>query len=129
VVTSTVAFEPSGPKEYVGGYDDWLRQRPAPTAAVVAAKAPASQPASRPAASEGRKKGLSYKEKQELGGLPAKIEQFESEVAALHERMAQPDFYRQPGPEIAKEQARLAEIETNLAAAYQRWEELEERAE
>ena len=30
VVTSTIVFEAGGVKEYVGGYDDWLRQRPSP---------------------------------------------------------------------------------------------------
>src|SRR6478735_10156613 len=27
VVTSTIVFEPGGAREYVGGYDDWVRQR------------------------------------------------------------------------------------------------------
>ena len=30
VVTSTIVFEAGGVREYVGGYDDWLRQRPVP---------------------------------------------------------------------------------------------------
>src|SRR5215475_3051896 len=38
VVTSTLAFEGGGRvAEYVGGYEDWLRQRPAPAAAAVPA--------------------------------------------------------------------------------------------
>ena len=28
VVTSTIVFEAGEVREYVGGYDDWLRQRP-----------------------------------------------------------------------------------------------------
>jgi ATP-binding cassette subfamily F protein uup len=57
--------------------------------------------------------------------LPARIEEYESEIAALHREMAEPQFYLQPGATIAAEQARLKQLEEQLEAAYQRWEELE----
>ncbi len=141
VVTSTIVFESGNVREYVGGYDDWLRQRPAPAQPATnneAAKTSRSAGESTPAASrapavkpgdDARKRKLKYKEQQELAALPDQIEQFESEIAALHQRMAEPDFYQQSGEQIAQAVARLSELESQLAAAYHRWEELSELAE
>jgi ATP-binding cassette subfamily F protein uup len=137
VVTSTIVFEPAADagrgraayrvKEYVGGYDDWLRQR-GPMAARVAA-APAKRPtaASVAAAPETavKKRKLSFKEQQELDGLPGRIETLEREVADFHAAMAKPDYYRQPGDVLAREQARLQEAEGRLAEAFARWETLD----
>ncbi len=126
VVTSTIVFERGNVKEYAGGYDDWLRQRPAPPAEAPAKKA-APPPPAKPAVVGKRR--LSYKEKQELEGLPGRIESLEAEIAELHAEFARPAYYQQPGEEIAKGQARLKELEAALAAAYARWEELEALAE
>jgi ATP-binding cassette subfamily F protein uup len=124
VVTSTIVFEEGGVKEYVGGYDDWLRQRKvSPTA--TASKLQTASP-SPPKITETAKKRLSFKEKQELEALPAKIEQVEAEIAALHADMAQPAYYQQPGEQIAAAQARLKQLEEDLAATYHRWEALEQ---
>ena len=71
------------------------------------------------------KQRLSYKEKRELESLPDKIEALEAEIAAIHDRMAQPDFYQQPSDVIATETAKVQELESELATAYERWEELE----
>ena len=60
--------------------------------------------------------------------MPAKIEKYDAEIAALHREMAEPQFYQQPGTRIAAEQARLKQLEEQLAAAYHRWEELEQLA-
>jgi len=137
VVTSTIVFEAGQVKEYVGGYDDWLRQRPEDTAAA-AAKAPSSgrQDSTSPGnatATSGRAKPktpdgrLSYKQKQELAGLPATIERLEAEIEGLHQAMSSPDFYKRSGDEIARETTALRQLEDQLAEAYRRWEELEER--
>jgi ATP-binding cassette subfamily F protein uup len=127
VVTSTIVFEEGGVREYFGGYDDWLRQRkPTPTRSV--SEAPATHTPTR-SVSEGPvsgKRKLSFKERQELDALPAAIEKYDAEIAALHQQMAEPQFYQQPGPQIAAEQARLRQLECDLAAAYQRWEALEQ---
>lgn len=135
VVTSTIVFENGGIKEYVGGYDDWLRQRQLQVEEATDSKRAAeSKPASAitataSAKTETRKRRLSYKEKLELEGLPSKIEQTEAAIGKLHEVMASPTFYQQGGDAIAKEQAKLKTLETELATAYQRWEELEPLAE
>ncbi len=134
VVTSTIVFEEDHVREYVGGYDDWLRQRPAqapPATKKVTAK-PERPPAETAPAAQGeasRKRKLKYKEQQELAALPERIEQLEAEIAALHERMAQADFYQQPGEQISQAVARLAELEADLSTTYHRWEELSGLAE
>ena len=58
--------------------------------------------------------------------LPERIEALESEIAAAHQVMAQPEFYQKSGAEIAEAQAELKKSEEELAVAYARWEELEE---
>jgi ATP-binding cassette subfamily F protein uup len=126
VVTSTIVFENGDVREYVGGYDDWIRQRTKAEAddneskpsAVKAKPQPASEP-------QPDKRRLAYHEKRELESLPAKVETIESELAELHDIMAQPEFYKQPATEIASKQARLKDLDQQLAASYRRWEELE----
>ncbi len=128
VVTSTLAFEGDEIREYVGGYDDWLRQRMAPASEGPPAKPPAFGGGKRDAAVSAAPKKLSYKDQRELDQLPALIEQLESEQAALHEEMAAPEFYKQPGDQIASRQAALRSVDDRLAAAYARWEHLESAA-
>jgi ABC transport system ATP-binding/permease protein len=125
VVSSTLVVEPDGRvKEYDGGYDDYLRQRPAEPAPEpkLAAEPTAKKPAEalRPKAVK-----LSNLERKELQTLPAKIEKLEATLRELHETMADPGFYKQDRDAIAKANAKLQEVETDLAAAYERWETLE----
>jgi ATP-binding cassette subfamily F protein uup len=131
VVTSTIAFENGGVEEYVGGYDDWLRQR-APPAAKNAARskmAEASSTAVQPESTSEKKRKLSFKEKKELTEIPSVIEKVEADIAQLHAAMGDPAFYKEPGEKIAAEQARLQTLEEQLAKAYQRWEELDQSTE
>ena len=134
LVTSTIVLDGAGrAKEYVGGYDDWLRQsqaEAAPADEQKARKAPASAPT--PADSSARRGRLSYKDqrvreaqKQELSELPARIERLEAEQHQLSEAMASPAFYQQDSAEIARTVTRLKELEGELAQAFDRWEELE----
>jgi ATP-binding cassette subfamily F protein uup len=134
VVTSTLVFEPTGRdgafavKEYVGGYTDWLRQRPEPPAAPAARESPAPLAAAAtvpPATAEAPKKKRSFKEQRELEQLPAVIESLETETAAVHAAMAEPGYFRQPGDLLARDQARLRDLEARLAEAFARWEALE----
>jgi ATP-binding cassette subfamily F protein uup len=123
VVTSVLVFEGSGQwREYVGGYQDWLRQahvqpverRPAQTQRTV------------PHRSNVASKKLSHKEQRELVALPAAIEALETEQDALQQHIAAPEFYRQDKDTIAAELARLELVGAKLATTYARWEELEQ---
>ncbi len=71
------------------------------------------------------KKRLSFKDQYELEQLPQRIETLEADIAAAHQRMLAPDFYRQTGEWIAAEQEKLAKLEGLLADTYRRWEQLE----
>ncbi len=126
VVTSTLVFEGEGRvHEYVGGYDDWLRQRPAPQPMADKEKSQTqSQPKTRAAARRAPAK-LSYKDRRELEALPARIEALEREQGELHERMADPAFYQQSGEAISTAKERLASVEADLEESYERWEALE----
>lgn len=135
-VTSLLVFEDGSIKEYVGGYDDWLRQKKAELTGSNGAKAQsrvAPQPTANKEVTVSAPKGssekkLSFKEKQELDGLPKRIETLEAEQVAIHEQMASPDYFKQPANLLAADQARLAKIEKELANSYERWESLSERA-
>jgi len=124
VVTSTLALEGDGRvTESVGGYDDWLRQA---QAAMVAAEAPrAKTEKEKPKQEKDKPRKLSFKEERELETLPAKIAELEQEQAGLHARLADPEFYKSAGGEVAVINERLAALETELEVVYLRWEELE----
>ena len=126
VVTSTIVFEAVGVREYVGGYDDWLRQRQEPIAAESDRNPAARKEQLRP---QSQARRLAYHEKRELELLPTQIEQFDAKISELHSEMARPDYFKQPAAELARKQAMLKELEQKLAAAFQRWEELEALAE
>jgi ATP-binding cassette subfamily F protein uup len=132
VVTTTFAFEGDGQvREYVGGYEDWLRQRPAPPLPPAASRAvdamTSGATAARAAAAVTSKK-LSYKEQRELDALPRDIEALESEEQALNARIAGPEFYKEGQEAIAAALARLEEVTRLLGDAYSRWHELESRS-
>ncbi len=134
VATSLLAFEPAEPRpgrpahvvrEYVGGYTDWLRQRPPPV--ELRAEAPArspAEPAAAPSAAQARRK-LSYKEQQELAALPSLLERLEAEIAGLHAEMATEGYYRRSADALAADRTRLEEAQRRLADGYARWELLE----
>jgi ATP-binding cassette subfamily F protein uup len=130
VVTSTIAFdEDGGVRSYVGGYDDWVRQRP-PTRAMLEESAAPDEKAKVERPKKDRPKKLSFKDKKELEALPAEIETLESEQGELHAKMANPDFYKEEGSQaFAAVNARLEEIEGILSERYERWEALEAIAE
>ncbi len=122
VVTRSFVFEGDGRiGDYVGGYQDWLRQRrPAPSPAKAAKKPQA--PATKPAQAAPR---LSQPERKELAALPGRLEKLEARQAALAEELADPDIYK-TAPERARQlQQELAALESDIQDAYARWERLE----
>ncbi|WP_338758390.1 ATP-binding cassette domain-containing protein [Massilia sp. METH4] len=133
VVTQVIVAEGEGQwREYVGGYTDWERVR-ATVAAPRPAKAEARQPkqdqapsVAAPAAA--RPKKLSFKEQRELDGLPDVIAALEAEQADLNATLADPEFYRKTPAESRRVHERIGTIESELMAALERWQELEERS-
>ncbi|QOX80462.1 ATP-binding cassette domain-containing protein [Trichlorobacter lovleyi] len=122
VVSSTLAINSDGTvKETVGGYDDWLREQQLEAAPPVAAKP--VQEKGKPQKERPRK--LSFKEERELEALPERITTLEAEQEQLHSTLADPEFYKSAGAEVARLNSRLEELEAELLAAYERWEELE----
>ncbi|HEY4707343.1 MAG TPA: ATP-binding cassette domain-containing protein, partial [Thermodesulfobacteriota bacterium] len=119
VVTSTIVFEKDGLNEYVGGYDDWLSQRPK-EAEAKAEKAPKQERTKKERAAK-----LGFKEERELKELPERIEALEAEQQTLYSQMSEPDFYKKAGQSAATAKARVEEIEEKLKEMYLRWEELD----
>ena len=157
VITQTIAYEGSGRwHDYVGGYDDWLAQRPEPVAelskAVMAgsnSKAQADGTSSKNAASgsgtsdtskgvasthetatqakaRSTKPGrLSTWEQKELDDLPNKIAALEKEQHDLSDQLANPDLYASGNDKAQGINDRLAKIDDELMALFERWEVLE----
>ncbi|EAS48023.1 ABC transporter ATP-binding protein [marine gamma proteobacterium HTCC2207] len=124
VVTSTLVFEGNAViKQYIGGYDDWLRQRKAEQAATTTKPAATATKAS--SKTDAKVKKRSYKVQRELDQLPAEIERLETEIGALSEQMNQPDFYQAERSVTAAIEKNLATVQEQLNHCYQRWEELE----
>ncbi len=144
VVTSTLAFEGDGVvNEYVGGFDDWLRQRPQPAedAAGKAAKpalvrqpAPAKSATQAAPAQPGKPRKLSFKEQRELETLraelaafPARIEALEKSIAAAAESLANPELYKKAPKLLVATRNELSDLESELEQAFARWEAAEAR--
>src|SRR5690606_4892958 len=107
------AYEGDGVfREYDGGYDDWLRQR---SQRLEEASRAARSEKDKPQRKSGKLKKLSFNEQQELKQLPARIEQLETELAELQSQLADPDIYRQAGPEIAATKDRCERVQKELA--------------
>ncbi len=134
VVTSTFVFEGDGRvQEFVGGYEDWVRQRLAEKNAN--SSGPRNSRPADPASVEKpkattivvRPKKLSYKEQRELNELPAVIDALETEQRAMAERVAAPEFYKEGAEAIETSLARVEELPRELATVYARWAELDAR--
>jgi ATP-binding cassette subfamily F protein uup len=123
VVTSSLVVEGNGRiGEYVGGYSDYLRQRPAdPTPKTAASKRSAPAPTAKPRAAS----TLSTAERKELRDLPPRIESLEKDVARHEAVFAEAGFYDRDPADIKKATDAFASAETALEQALERWEALE----
>jgi ABC transport system ATP-binding/permease protein len=123
VVTSTFAFEGEGKvEEYVGGYEDYVRQKqrptsPAPPASSRQVEVTARQPA--------KKKKRTFKEEREYKDLPDRIHALEEEQKRLQAQLADPGFYKKAGSEIQAAVDRTAQIDRELHEAMSRWDVLD----
>jgi ATP-binding cassette subfamily F protein uup len=135
VVTSTLAFEGGGKvTEYVGGWEDYLRQR-----AEYRARASGDADGQRLRPERGgaarldksrssRSKKLSFKEQRDLEALPAQIQALEAEQQRLKQESESAEFYKETAEHIKSVLARIEEVGDELDTTLTRWMELEERA-
>lgn len=135
IVTSVIAFEGRGNVlEYVGGYDDWIRQggkwtepdmpadeATAPKQPTVGSDTPKAEPKV-----VGRSKKLSYKLQREFDELPQRIEQLEQQQAELQTEVSTPEFFAQAPEIVEAKMQELARIESELEQCFERWAELED---
>jgi ATP-binding cassette subfamily F protein uup len=128
IVDSCFVFEGNAKvKEYVGGYDDWLRQKPVEAKTSVAAKTTNNKdqqlkPKTR---AKAEKKKLNFNEQKELKALPRKIDKLEQAINEIQQQMAAPEFYQKSADTITEAQQALASEELELEKLFARWEELE----
>lgn len=123
VVTEVLAPEGNGVwREYVGGYEDWLRQRPAPAEPAPVKAAP--KPVER---TRQRTLKLSFKETRDLEEIPTRLENLEAEQQALYEKMSGAEYHLLDVAEQKADAARSAEIEKETEELFERWEALEEK--
>lgn len=123
VVTSTIVFEGDGRiEEYVGGYQDWLRQRKTAIQQPAKSEKPTAERSRTPSPS----RKLSYKDQRELDALPGLIESLEAEQGRVQAMINDPGFYQQAHEETWRTLARLTEIQLELERAYGRWASLDE---
>ncbi|MFN8793745.1 MAG: ATP-binding cassette domain-containing protein, partial [Betaproteobacteria bacterium] len=125
VVTQTLVAQGDGRwLEYAGGYSDWLVQRPA------AAIAPAADRPAAPKRNEARPaaRKLGFNEQRELAALPAQIEALDAEQQTLQQSIAAPEYFKQTLAARKADRQRIEVIEHELAVKFERWAELESRA-
>lgn len=131
VVTSTWVFDGKGNiDEYIGGYQDYLEQRP--DQKVVdqksdekKAQAKAEAAALAAATPTPKKVELSYKDQRELEQLPAEIEKLEAEQTKLSEKLADGSWFVSDANAATLASQRLAEIDELLLEKLERWDVLE----
>jgi ATP-binding cassette subfamily F protein uup len=124
VVTSTLAFEGGGKvMEYVGGYEDYVRQRP--TGSVRDLSGKNKDTSGNTKYSSGRKKKRTFNEAREYEELPARIATLEAEHRQLQAALADPGFYTKPGSEIQAAVDRVEAIDRELLEAMTRWDRLD----
>jgi ATP-binding cassette subfamily F protein uup len=128
IVTSTLVSEGNGKwTEYLGGYDDYLRQSSLLKAEKVSQKntpISPSEPKSAPLSSP-KKRKLSFSETKELAALPDRLADVEGKISALQATMASSDFYQKSPEEIISAQTELSTLESELERLFSRWELLE----
>lgn len=133
VVTSMIAYEGDGLwREYEGGYEDYKvhKQRSAviisdhdPKPAEV--KAPAKTISNRSAT----KSKLSSKEKIELEQLPVKIDELEQEQLLIHQRLSDPEIYKNDPQLMISLKEKLIVTTNQLELSMSRWEFLLQRSD
>ena len=128
VVTSTFVLEGDGEvRQYPGGYEDYLRQRPAPRETGPSRREVAKEPSIARQQQPSRQKKLSYNERRELDALPGRIDALEGELAGIREALANRSLFRSDPAKAKLLSGRLPAAEAELETLVERWAELAER--
>ncbi|MDP1315490.1 ATP-binding cassette domain-containing protein [Acinetobacter lwoffii] len=128
VVTSTWVFDGKGNiDEYVGGYQDYLEQRPDQTVVdqKSAVKKAMTKAEAETAPVAAKKVKLSYKDQRALEQLPAEMEALEKEQAEINTQLADGSLFVTDSDKALKLSNRLSEIDELLLEKLERWEELD----
>ena len=127
VVTSTMSFAGDGRvEEFVGGYEDWLRQT-TPSGSVKNPSGNAKHPSGNPKSPSGSKakSKRTFKEEREYAELPNRIAALEQEQKDVQAAIHDPAFYKRPAAEIHAALERVAAIDAELLGALERWDALD----
>ncbi|NYT65549.1 ATP-binding cassette domain-containing protein [Alcaligenaceae bacterium] len=137
VITQTIATEGDGNwHEYVGGYDEWLEQRPsvaaasvssAPSPTAAATSTPSIATASTTSGPTTRASRITSWEQRELDGIPDKIAKLEAQQTELAAQLADGSLYREAPEQVDTINQELLDIDTQLNELFARWETLEEK--
>lgn len=123
--TGTLAFEGGeAPKEYPGGYDDWVRQRGGGGGQEAGADGKKRDGGGGVADAAARRR-LERNARNELAKLPDRITAAEAELAEVQSLMGAGDFHRRGAAEAKEIVARAKALEEGIAELYRRWEELD----
>jgi ATP-binding cassette subfamily F protein uup len=125
IATSTLVFENGDLNEYVGGYQDWLRQRPEPVVSETKSTKSKKKPEKVVEVKQVPVKAkLSYEEQRELGKLPNQIEKLEVKISKVSEQLQDVTLYDDP-IKAATVSDELKKLQQELEAKMDRWMELE----
>jgi len=131
VITSLIVLDGTGNvSEYVGGFSDWEARGGSlegarAGASEKATKAKINDSAASKKQAKAKKPKLSYNDQRELGSLPAKIEKLEKQQTLLEETMSAPGFFQSDHEQVQRVSRELADVQGQLEAAFNRWDELE----
>jgi len=128
VVTQTIAYEGRGHwRDYVGGYDEWVAQRPSAAQPLENEKATQTNEAPQNRAKPSKAAKMQSWEIRELAELPDAIAAIETRQAELASQLADGSLYRDAPAEVERINAQLATLDAELHEKFSRWEWLEAR--
>ena len=138
IATSLWVFEGGGKvHRHHGGWDSYLARREE-AVREREARAREDERRRREERSEARaeeakaarapKKGLTFREQKELVEMEGRIAEREGERDRLAALLADPGFYQGAAVEVAETTRRYREVESEVEKLYERWAELEEKA-
>jgi len=127
VITQTLAAEGNGVwREYVGGYDEWLAQRPQPaTATTPEIKKEKTEAPVQTRARPAKTSRITSWEQRELDEMPEAIANIEARQQELTAALADGNLYRDSPGEVERINRELAELEEKMSGLFERWEALE----